>query len=173
MQGQRHELVTPGGRRTLTHEEYHAIVRRVLQARTTMGEVYCDVDQYIELFDIPGAERDTMLGTHLARGLLRLLEQNIIRNRFYGDREYLEWFRCPHEFSAANARLPALNTDTQFYPAVFVLWDSFVDEANMACEAILLQGSRPWRVHTSRVWISMSVEETREQISQLGARAQN
>ena len=172
-QAQRHELVTPGGRRTLSHEEYHAVVRRVLQARTTMGGVYCAVDRYIELFGIPGAERETMFGTHLAHGLLRLLDQYVFRNRFYGGREYLGWFRCPREFSAANARLPASNTDTQFYPAVFVLWDSYDDEANMACEAILLQGSRPWRVHRSRVWISMSVEEARAQISQLDARAQN
>ena len=109
-------------------------------------------------------------GTHLADGPLRLLEQYVITNRCYGDGEYLEWCRCPHEISAANARLPALNADTQLYPAVFLLWDSFVDAANMACEAILLQGSLPRR---SRVRILMAVVKAREQISHLGARPQN
>ena len=157
----------------LTNEEYCEVARRFLHARTTMGGVYCTVDRYIEMFGIPGTERDTMFGTHIAHGLLRLLYQYVYRNRFHGGREYLGWFLCPREFSAANARLPASDDDTRWYPAVFVVWDQADDEANMACEAILLQGSRPWRVHVSRMWLSMSVAEARRQISQLDAMPPN
>ena len=157
----------------LTNEEYCEVARRVLHARTTMGGVYCSVDRYIELFGIPGVEHDTMFGTHIAHGLLRLLSQYVYRNRFHGGREYLGWILCPREFSAANARLPASDADTQWYPAVFVVWDNRDDEANMACEAILLQGSRPWRVQIGRMWLSMSVAEAREQIAQLDAMSQN
>ena len=138
------------------------------------------MDRYIGMFGIPGMEPETMFGTHINHGLLHLLYQyvfrsrlNVFQSRFRDGREYLGWFLCPREFSAENARLPASDDDTRWYPAVFVVWDQDDDEANMACEAILLQGSRPWRVHVSRMRLSMSVAEAREQISQLDAMPPN
>ena len=175
MQGRRHEVATPEGRLILTNEQYIEVTRRVLHACNIMGGVYCSEDRYIEMFGIPGTEPLTMFGTHINHGLLRLLYQYVFRDRLNGghggDREYLGWFLCPHEFSARNARLPASHHDTRWYPAVFVVWSD--TEANMACEAILLQGSRPWRVHRSRMWLSMSVAQAREQISQLDAMSPN
>ena len=173
IQGRRYEVATPAGRLSLTNAEYREVARRVLHARNTMGGVYCSVDRYIGMFGIPGTEPATMFGTHITHGLLHLLYQYVFRSRFRGGREYLGWFLCPREFSAENARLPASDHDTRWYPAVFVVWDQDDDEANMACEAILLQGSRPWRVHVSRMWLSMSVAEAREQISQRDAMAPN
>ena len=173
IQGRRYEVATPAGRLSLTNAEYREVARRVLHARNTMGGVYCNVDRYIGMFGIPGTEPATMFGTHITHGLLHLLYQYVFRSRFRGGHEYLGWFLCPREFSAENARLPASDHDTRWYPAVFVVWDQDDDEANMACEAILLQGSRPWRVHVSRMWLSMSVAEAREQISQRDAMAPN
>ena len=173
MQGRRYEVATPTGRLSLTNAEYREVARRVLHARNTMGGVYCNVDRYIGMFGIPGTEPATMFGTHITHGLLHLLYQYVFRSRFRGGHEYLGWFLCPREFSAENARLPASDHDTRWYPAVFVVWDQDDDEANMACEAILLQGSRPWRVHVSRMQLSMSVAEAREQISQRDAMAPN
>ena len=180
MQERRYEVATPTGRLSLTNAEYREVARRVLHARNIMGGVYCNVDRYIGMFGIPGMEPETMFGTHINHGLLHLLYQYVFRSRLYvfqsrfrDGREYLGWFLCPREFSAENARLPASDDDTRWYPAVFVVWDQDDDEANMACEAILLQGSRPWRVHVSRMWLSMSVAEAREQISQLDAMPPN
>ena len=173
MQGRRYEVATPAGRLILNNEEYREVARRVLHARNIMGGVYCSVDRYIGMFGIPGTEPDTMFGTHITHGLLHLLYHYVFRSRFHGGREYLGWFLCPREFSAENARLPASDDDTRWYPAVFVVWDQADDEANMACEAILLQGSRPWRGHVSRMWLSMSVTEARRQISQLDAMSPN
>ena len=143
----------------LTHEQYVEAVRRVRSACTIMGGVYCNANRYIAMFGIPGDDRATMFGDHVWHGMHRLLSEYVYQYRFQGGRLYLGWFRCPHHFSAGNARLPASPEDRQYYPAVFVIWDDDDDEVEMACEAILLQGSRPWRVHRSRVWASMPLEE--------------
>ena len=63
---QYHVLATPGGQRTLTNEQYCEAARRILRACTIMGGAHCSVNRYIALFGIPGKDRETMFGTHIA-----------------------------------------------------------------------------------------------------------
>ena len=160
-------LATPGGDRMLTHEEYVEAVRRVRSVCTAMGGVYCNAVQYIAMFGMPGEDRDTRFGEHVWHGMLRSFSGYVHRYRFQGGRLYLGWFRCPCRFSAANARLPVSPEDRLYYPAVFVLWNNNDDEVDMACEAILLQGARPWRVHRSRVEASIPLEEVMQALHML------
>ena len=160
MQPWRYVLATPGGRRILTNDEYVEAAKRVLRARAIMGGVYCSVNRYIELFGIPGDDPRTRFGTHITHGLLHLFDRYNFRHQFEHGHQCLGWFLCPIPFSRQNAFLPRFDNDSQFYPAVFVLWHGR-DDVLMACEAILLAQSRPWLVDISRVWVVMSLAAAR------------
>ena len=145
-----------------TDEQYHEAARRVLHACTIMGGAYCSVNRYIALFGIPGQDRQTMFGTHIAHGLVHLFDEYNFRFKFEFEHahQYLGWFLCPCKFSRENAQLPALNSDKRYYPAVFAQRYGD-DHVLMACEAILLQQSRPWWVHISRVCFVKRLSEAR------------
>ena len=147
---------------SLTDEQYHEAARRVLHACTIMGGARCSIDRYIALFGIPGLDRQTMFGTHIDHGLVHLFDEYNFRIKFEckDAQQYLGWFLCLCKFSRENAQLPALNDDKRYYPAVFAQWYGY-DHVLMACEAILLQQSRPWWVHKSRVCFVKRLSEAR------------
>ena len=62
------------------------------------------------------------------------------------------WFHAPHNFGRASSQMPVdPHRDTLYYPTCFVIWSDTDNIISMACEAILLQSSRPWRVHRTRM----------------------
>ena len=62
------------------------------------------------------------------------------------------WSQAPLHFCISASRYPVdLGRDCMFYPACFIMWGQWSEEVAMACEAILLQQSKPWWVHISRV----------------------
>ena len=90
------------------------------------------------------------------QGLLRLQASYPHNHRLSGGCWRIGWFQAPGRFSRAAAQLPIDSIDRLFYPACFFVWDR--EELYMACEAILLQRSRPWPIHPSRMANSRPVQ---------------
>ena len=66
------------------------------------------------------------------------------------------WFLCPSNFGRANAQAAATQGDRFWFPAVFEDTDDPYT-IRMACLNIVINSSRPWWVHRSRVHNTVTI----------------
>ena len=60
------------------------------------------------------------------------------------------WVLMPANFSRASAEMPVQRGDHRFFPSIF---DQTMpgDHVRMVCQNLVIDGSKPWWVHTSRI----------------------
>ena len=146
---------TPNGDVTLTAAQLREQEQLVHSAVTRLGGAGrgLGVLGYIELFGLINPSAGHAFGNQVWHGLNTLWSAYVYRYRMDGAALYLGWFLCPINFSLGNAATPADQADlrnAKWYPAFFAFWSEMEDPI-MACEAILLLGSKPWRIHRSRI----------------------
>ena len=63
---------------------------------------------------------------------------------------YYGWFALPDPFSKIQAKKPRTDMETKRYPTIIINgYDT--QSKTIACEHMLIKGTRPWSVHESRV----------------------
>ena len=146
------QVQTPTGRVTITLDEFRRQEDLVRAAMTRLGGAgtHQGVLGYIELFGfIDPAAHGHPYGRNVWNGMAHLWAGYVFQYRMAGAEILVGWFLCPEPFSQANAGRPAQAGDTRWYPAFFASWGE--DSVTMACQAILLLGSRPWHIHPTRM----------------------
>ena len=143
------QLSTPAGPTFLTRRQYQDQLTRVREAGRRMGGVYINVPDYVRQFGLVEDEHE--FGRQVWQGLINLFFNYSFNHLFVGGRLVLGWFQAPYSFSKMAALDIRDERDYLYYPACFIVWPDYVEQVQMACEAILLQNCRPWWVHVTRV----------------------
>ena len=143
------QLTTPAGPALLALTQYDQQRSLVQAAATRMGGLPLNVVDYVKEFGLIDDQHP--FGRQVWTGLINLFSQYRYSYRVHDGRWMMGWFQAPHNFSTRAAMTPVDPLrDTIFYPACFFIFGDG-SEVVMACEAILLLGSKPWWVHPSRV----------------------
>jgi len=122
----------------------------VRNANTIMGGLCVGVADYVRQFGL--LDNQHRFGDQVWIGLRQLFMSYPYSYRLVGGMLSMGWFQAPHNFGRASSQMPVdPHRDTLYYPACFVIWSDTDNIISMACEAILLQSSRPWRVHRTRM----------------------